>query len=346
MSAFGRIFSAPALREFVGRLRSGQPADEHRQAIDELLPEGDESFEFGVRFATLTSLSAGVAGFGLLSDSGAVVIGAMLLAPLMTPIAAAAGALVLAQNRRLARAMGYLVVGTLVAIAVGWVIAWMSGVTYRDIGELPDEVASRTFPGLLDLGVAITAGAAAGYILPRRSVTSALPGVGISVALVPPLTVVGIVARSGLWTEARNALLLYLTNLAAITFAAGLMLLLAGFRPHTEVRLRLARRLSLTALAVVAVAIPLSIHTLSVLDEQRLEQAVRDATEAWDEDVRIVSLVANSTDGGAVVELLVSGSGEAQPARLLAEGIHERFDGPVELRLRYQTDELFESVVR
>jgi len=347
MSGLGRLLAAPAVAEFVRRFRSGEPAADHLEAIDSLIPEGDDAFEFAVRFATLTSLSAGVAGFGLLSDSGAVVIGAMLLAPLMTPIAAAAGALVLARNRRLLRALGFLVVGTVVVVVIGWLIAWMSGVTYREISELPTEVRSRTFPGLLDLGVAITAGAAAGYVLPRRAVMSVLPGVGIAVALVPPLTVAGIVAQSGLWVEARNAMLLYLTNLAAITFAAAVMLLLAGFRPHhDQAGMMLARRLVVTALTVVAVAVPLTVHTLVVVDERQLEQAVRDATEVWDPEARIVNLFAESTGDGAVVELLVSGASEPQPTWLLARQIHERFDAPVELRLRYQIDQSSVSIVR
>jgi uncharacterized membrane protein len=95
-------------------------------------------------------------------------------------------------------------------------------------------VRARTFPGLLDLGIAVTAGAAAGYILPRRSATSALPGVGIAVALVPPLAVVGITLEADARTESANALLLYGTNLAAIVFSAAVMLLLSGFRPHVR----------------------------------------------------------------------------------------------------------------
>ena len=82
------------------------------------------------------------------------------------------------------------------------------------------------------LGIAVTAGAAAGYILPRRSAMGALPGVGIAVALVPPLVVVGITWEADATSESLNALLLYGTNLAAIVFSAAVMLLFAGFRPR------------------------------------------------------------------------------------------------------------------
>ena len=174
-------------------------------------------------------LSSSIAAVGLLADSAAVVIGAMLVAPLMTPILATAAATVRADNRELVIALG----------------SDRAGHGAGDPGRLPHlsgrvrrrtrhcgtsrEVRARTFPGLLDLGIAVTAGAAAGYITPRRATTGALPGVGIAVALVPPLATVGITYELGADDAARNALLLFVTNLAAIVFAASVMLLLAGF---------------------------------------------------------------------------------------------------------------------
>ena len=112
-------------------------------------------------------LSASIAAFGLLADSGAVVIGAMLVAPLMTPIMGAAAATVTADNRRLVRALAIIALGTVLAIVVGALMSMIAGGTVVDIRALPQEIRSRTFPGLLDLGIAISAGAAAGYVLPR-----------------------------------------------------------------------------------------------------------------------------------------------------------------------------------
>lgn len=188
-----------------------EPSDDARAAIDELVPDGPELREYLFRFSSLVALSAAIAAFGLLSDSGAVVIGAMLVAPLMTPIMGTAAATVTANNRRLVRALSILALGTLLAIAVGWLVSAIAAGHVLDARHLPTEIRSRTFPGLLDLGIAISAGAAAGYVQPRRSAISALPGVGIAVALVPPLAVVGITANLGLATESRNAMLRYLT---------------------------------------------------------------------------------------------------------------------------------------
>jgi uncharacterized membrane protein len=237
--------------------------------------------------------------------------------------------------------------GTVLAIAVGWFIALIAGGSVVDPRELPGEVRSRTFPTLLDLGVAVAAGAAAGYILPRRSTSGALPGVGIAVALVPPLATVGITAQLGLSVDSRNAFLLYVTNLVAIIFAAGLALALTGFRP-TQFRGKraLRTRMTITLVTVVAVAVPLTRHTQNTLEDLQLRRAVSDAVSAWDSEVRIVELDADAYDDRARVELLIVGRGDPRPAWELAEEIQNRFDAAVDLRLLYQRDELYSVSVR
>jgi uncharacterized hydrophobic protein (TIGR00271 family) len=320
-----------------------EPAEEEHAAIDELVPQGGPEFaEYIVRFGFLIVLSSAIAGFGLLADSAGVVIGAMLVAPLMTPITAVAGAIVTARNDRLVRALSVIALGVVLAVLVGWVVSLIAGGSVTDVRELPNEVRARTFPGLLDLGIAVAAGAAAGYILPRRSTIGALPGVGIAVALVPPLAVVGITFELGLPTEAWNAFLLFLTNFAAIVFAAGVALALTGFRPsHHSGRATLGIRIAITLAVVAVVAIPLTLHTMTTLEDARLRRAVVASVEAWDDDVRILELEADAVDGRATVELLVVGSGDPRPAWVLVEGIRQRFDSPVDLRLRYQRDQLY-----
>ena len=325
-----------------------EPTQDEHDAIDELIPQGGPEFvEYVIRFSLLIALSSSIAAFGLLADSAAVVIGAMLVAPLMTPITAAAAATVTARNERLLRALAVVAWGTVLAIAVGWLIALIASGSVVDPRDLPGEVRSRTFPTLLDLGVAVAAGAAAGYISPRRSTSGALPGVGIAVALVPPLATVGITAQLGLSGDARNAFLLFLTNLAAIVFAAGVALVLTGFRPNQFGGARALRaRLAITLVMVVAVAIPLTFHTRTTLDDLELRRAVTDAVSAWDSEVRILDLVADSYDGRADVELLIVGRGDPRPAWQLAEEIQDRFDAAVDLRLLYQRDELYSVSVR
>jgi uncharacterized hydrophobic protein (TIGR00271 family) len=337
-----RLTAVGTISRWLGSIQPTPPDDDALAAVDELVPEGPELGEYVARFAALTALSASIAAFGLLADSGAVVIGAMLVAPLMTPIMGVAAATVTAQNRRLVRGLAIIALGTFVAIAVGWLVGFVAARSVLDVSELPSEIRSRTFPGLLDLGVAITAGAAGGYIQPRRSAISALPGVGIAVVLVPPLATVGITAELGLRDEAGNAFLLYLTNLAAIVFSAGIALLLAGFRPQAERGRRALRtRLTATVAAVALVAVPLFFHTRSVIRDRRLQSAVVRAVEEWDDEVRIVENNSDQAEDQAHVELLVVGRGEPRPAWELAEIVRDLYGSPVELRLRYQSDELF-----
>lgn len=320
-----------------------EPTDDERAAVEELIPVDDADLpEYVLRFSFLIVLSASIAGFGLLANSAGVVIGAMLVAPLMTPITAAAGAIVTAQNKRLWRALAIVVWGIVLAVAVGWLVALIAGGNVTDPRELPGEVQARTFPGLLDLAIAVSAGAAAGYIIPRRSTIGALPGVGIAVALVPPLATVGITYQLGLPTEARNAFLLFLTNLASIVFAASIALALTGFRPSQYSGKRaLHTRIAVTALVVLIVAVPLTLHTLSTVEDSRLRSAVVTSVEAWDDAVRIIDIDADASNGKAEVEVIIVGSGELRPVWQLAEEIRDRFGQPVDLRLLYQRDELF-----
>jgi len=336
MTALGTI------ARWLESLTPSSPDDDARAAVDELIPVGPELGAYVRRFCALIALSSAIASFGLLADSGAVVIGAMLVAPLMTPIMGAAAATVTADNRRLVRALAIIALGTVLAIVVGGLMSAIAGGTVVDVRALPQEIRSRTFPGLLDLGIAISAGAAAGYVLPRRSAVSALPGVGIAVALVPPLATVGITAELGLSTEARNALLLFVTNLAAIVFAAGIVLLFSGFRPEVRTSRGVLRaRLALTLILVLLVAIPLTLHTQSVLSDQRLQNAVVRSVEAWDSDVRIVENESDVVGDRADVQLLLVGRGEPRPVWALAEEIRRRFGGPVDLRVLYQGNESF-----
>ena len=319
------------------RAAAREPDAEAREAVAELFPQGTDRLEYLSRFAALIVLSSSIAAFGLLADSSAVVIGAMLVAPLMTPILSTAT--VQADNRELVIALGVIALGVVLAVGVGWATSAVAGDVIVGPTELPGEVEARTFPGLLDLGIAITAGAAAGYILPRRKAVSALPGVGIAVALVPPLATVGITFEAGAPTDAGNALLLFLTNLAAIVFAASAMLVLSGFRPRQRIsRRHLVTRVTITSLAVVAVATPLGVHTRSTLQDASLRSVTARAVEDWDDSVRIVEMDTIVDAGIAQVELLVSGPHQPDRVWALADTIRAEFGDAVDLELRYQQD--------
>lgn len=137
------------------------------------------------------------------------------------------------------------------------------------------QILSRTHPNILDLYVALASGAAAAYALSRKGVASALPGVAIAAALVPPLCVVGYGLGSLQWAIASGALLLFLTNLAAIVFASAVTFFLLGFRPTHDERSQNVRRGVMVSIAgLIIVTVPLAVATFSTLAQLNAQTAV------------------------------------------------------------------------
>ncbi|MBS1876484.1 MAG: DUF389 domain-containing protein [Acidobacteria bacterium] len=166
--------------------------------------------------------SAGIATLGLVLNSSAVVIGAMLISPLMGPI--------LAAGLALAASDLYLGIKSLLSLAIGVVFAilFSAGLVWiLPIQTATSEILARTQPNLLDLGVALISGLAGSVVVCRRGAgggVTALPGVAIAVALMPPLCTVGFGVGSGFsWPIISGAGLLFLTNLAAIIASAFLV---------------------------------------------------------------------------------------------------------------------------
>ena len=318
-------------------LRPATP-EERTAALATLFYEGDARRSYLERFAVLVVLSAAIASFGLMQSSAAVVIGAMVVAPLMNPILALAAAVVHGWAARAIEALATVVGGVVAAIATGWVCAALGGFGL-DPANLPSEVLARTAPGLLDLGVALAAGAAGGYVLARPEANSALPGVGIAVALVPPLGTVGICFEVGRNDLAEGALLLFVTNFACIVLAAALVFIVVGMVSPDVRRLatsQVRRGLTLAAVSVVVVSVPLTRHTLNVIRDEALDQAVVDAVAEWDDGVELIEVRADDTEHGAVVTVVVAGEGEPPPASTLAERIADDVGDPVELHVIFQ----------
>ncbi|MEM6672341.1 MAG: DUF389 domain-containing protein [Planctomycetota bacterium] len=210
------------LERLVERVRLHLPTldrDRRRELYETLERGGTLSADFVV----MMMLSAGIAAFGLVQSSASVVIGAMLVAPLMTPIVAAGMALIQA-NRKLFRtsmtAMASGVFGGVLAAAiVGLLSPW---------DDLSAEIVARGSPNLFDLGIALLSGIAAAFALARPGLAGTLVGVAIAVALVPPLASSAIAAVKGEASIAGGAALLFVTNLIAILLGAALVFRLFG----------------------------------------------------------------------------------------------------------------------
>ena len=173
-------------------------------------------------YVLMCVLSAGIATLGLLQSSVAVVIGAMLVSPLMTPIAALGFGLATFDAKRLREGAGVVTVGALIGITTGLLVTWIS-----PIDDITPEIMARTQPTLLDLAVALLSGIAGGYAIVRQQGETAI-GVAIATALMPPLATVGYGVASLRPDIAGGAMLLFLTNLTAIAIAIASVARLTG----------------------------------------------------------------------------------------------------------------------
>lgn len=194
-------------------------------------------------FFLLLTLSSAIATFGLLANSAPAIIGAMIIAPLMTPIMGLSYGVVQLSWSQIARSSITVTLGVVLVVAIGYLGGRLIGIQVAGT-----EMLSRAFPTLLDLGVAVAAGAAGAFAQSRESIRNSIAGVAIAVALVPPLAVVGIgLALGGLAAAdiglsfrelglfaggkdiATGAFMLFLTNLAAIIMTAGVVMLFQGY---------------------------------------------------------------------------------------------------------------------
>jgi uncharacterized hydrophobic protein (TIGR00271 family) len=189
-----------------------------------------------------------IAGFGLLENSPAVIIGAMLIAMLYGPIVGIALGLAEANLPLLCRALLAEVVGALLVLAAGLLI----GISTRDL-TIGSEILGRTSPSLVDLLIGLVGGLAGGFTFVSMGLSSVVVGVAIAISLVPPLTTCGILLARNLPTVAAGAFLLFLANFTAIALGAMIVFLLAGHRPATADKPKkvLAPRLVCVALVLL-----------------------------------------------------------------------------------------------
>jgi uncharacterized hydrophobic protein (TIGR00271 family) len=180
----------------------------------ELFFDGPERTKRLSRYWLLLVLAAIIAAAGVVSDSTATVIGAMIVAPLMTPILGIVVAVVLTDMANLRRCLVLLVLGAAAVVGIGVLVGLF--VPYPVVAATSSQVAARITPRLVDLVAALATGAVGSVALARSDISDTLPGVAIAISLVPPLAVVGLTLQSGSGGEALGAFLLFATNVAAI----------------------------------------------------------------------------------------------------------------------------------
>lgn len=160
-----------------------------KERRQEVLDELEEAASPGFDYFLLVVLSCSIAICGLITDSAAVIIGAMLIAPLMSPILGLSLASIAGERHMFQRAMIALIEGVLPAISLSAILGWLAhALPFDFLINLPNEILARTRPSPFDLGIALAGSAAAAYALAQPRLSAALPGVAIATALMLPLT--------------------------------------------------------------------------------------------------------------------------------------------------------------
>jgi len=210
-------------------------------------------------------ISTMIAGFGLTMNSTAVIIGAMLVAPLMTPIFGMALALIRSDAHLLGRAARAEIVGVVAAILMGIVL----GMIYPALEPTP-EMLARTQPQLFDLLVAVFSGFAGAYALVDEKISPALPGVAIATAIVPPLSNTGLCFAVGAYAGGVGSFLLFFSNFLSILLVASLVFWFFGMtgRYHELDSQLVIKRFTLPIVGFLFIVLVLT-HTLNQISKDR-----------------------------------------------------------------------------
>ena len=287
------------------------------------------------RFTVLLFLSTAIATYGVIGDSVATVIGAMIIAPLMRPIMATTAGLVMGDMKRAGRSLGMVLISVIGVVGLSWLLAELSIVTVPVISfQSNSQIVGRVSPRMIDLYAALWSGAAAAFAMSREDVADSLPGAAIAIALVPPLCVVGIGLAQGQWNAAGGALLLFLTNFLSILLAGGAVLALLGLNKAAVKGLEGHTRRNayiLVALAIVLVIIPLGTTTIGIFQQRQMEKETVQLTHRWmadtDYSIRRIQVIEDQ------VILEIYGTGERPVLSELGDQLNSLLDRPIKLRM-------------
>lgn len=218
-------------------------------------------------FVVMMILSTVIATFGLFGNSSPVIIGAMILAPIISPIVSFSMGMVRYDINMLKKGSVTILIGTAVSLI------FAAGVSLViPLKLITSEIDARLSPTILDMGIAVASGLAAAYAHAKEEIAKSLAGVAIAVALVPPLAVAGIGIGWWNWQVFSGAFLLYATNLAGIIMFAGITFLILGFAPFKRAKLGLVY----TFILIVLVMIPLSFSFNRIREEANLTNLLED----------------------------------------------------------------------
>ena len=263
------------------------------ERFHDLFPALREDARLNSIYLVLMVLSTMLAAIGLYLNSASVIIGAMLLAPLMTPIVSLSMGILRGNIELFKDSIGKIVLGILIALLSSALITLLF--PHKPI---TDEMLARMNPTLLDLGVAIISGIAAAYSKSFKEIIQSLAGVAIAVALVPPLTVAGIGIGRWDFYIFYQAFLLFSTNLVGIIIAATYTFRILGYSAAVRSR----RSIGVVFIFLVLISIPLYLTYFRIVEDRVFEQSwqkerflvnekyliIRKASIFWRGDKRII----------------------------------------------------------
>lgn len=305
-------------------------------------------------YFVMNTLSAIIASYGLVTNSAAVVIGAMLVAMMLGPITGAALAIIDYRMPLLRRSMFAGATGVLLVILVGFIIGVL-----HSTQPLTAEILSRTQPTSMDLMIALAGGTAGAYAMVSPHLSVAVVGVAVATALVPPLAASGILFAHGELTLGFGAALLALTNIIAIQFTNTLVLWFLGFRRLVDddyksgTFLIFLQRNAVTLLLLAGLGTYLTINLQASAKKQAFESNVKETINSYfvDKGNVLTNTQFDTMGDNQVVRAVIQG--EATPSSydvqqieaIIAQDMKENFPDylPLKLQLRYLPVQVIES---
>jgi uncharacterized hydrophobic protein (TIGR00271 family) len=295
-----------------------QTAAEVTEALD--LDSGDRA---GKRsgFLIMLTLAAIIAIAGVMTDSTATVIGAMIIAPLGTPILGIALGIVTGHLNLVVRSMLWVLLGLAIVIVLG--LAFSLFVSTPESLETNSQVLGRTSPSFMDLVAALATGFAGGFAMCRRDLSAVLPGVAIAISLVPPLGVVGVCAGQGLWQDALGALWLFLSNVLALVIAGSIVFTLAGYArdPASSPVANRRRAYVIVTILAVIITIPLAVNSAVSVALARWSVTIQSATTQWLGSDRGARVYAVNWSAGTATVPITTDDGTTPPVADLQKAL-------------------------
>lgn len=322
------------ITDFLDKIRMNRFDPEYLPGFEsKLFFEGERKDRQIVNFVILLGLAAVIATYGVVTDSTASVIGAMIIAPLMTPIMAAAAAITLGSTIRLSQAIKLVAFGVLGVIVLAMLLTFFIPDSLISF-QTNSQITSRVSPGLMDLIIALAAGAAGAYALGRQEIADSIAGVAIAISLVPPLSVVGISLASEQWMDAGGSLLLFLTNFFAILVAGTIVFRLMGlerlgFTDTNKETKRTAIRVIVAGTIIITLLLAFTSYNALLTTNQQTDTAA--AVKEWlgDGSFQVVGIKIRP----AGVEITIRGDSQVPPLADLYTRLNTVYGHPTKINL-------------